>query len=232
MLDPPLPVGENAEILGTVLHMRTPGGETGQVISYAKSGKFTRELLIDDDLGSVVRTQNAAGRENARVIGDLVYAKLTGSDTMQDGYQLFDNTNHGNVAATAGAPAVATVDSVNEKIAAQQGPANQYLNLSCKILLGPPSMRAALAYLVATLNGSGVQDFIALTDSRLSGVAWYGLEDPQITPAIEVVSLEGGNGPQRFEMVKIQGDGMRFRYGLDVAVVLTDYKPICKNAGA
>jgi hypothetical protein len=231
-LDPPEQLGENGEIKGPILFVKEPGGETGQVISYAKNGEVSREVLLNDNLGAVARTFATAGRENARLIGDLVYAKLTGTDTMADGYQLFDGTNHSNVAATSAARSIAEVDAINTRIAAQTGENGQSLNLSCKILLGPPTMRAALSYLVASLNGSGPQDFMAVTDSRLPATVWYGLEDPAIVPAIEVVTLESASSAQRLEMVKAKFDGVYFRYGIDVGIVVTDYKPICRNNGA
>lgn len=231
-LDPPLPTGENAEIMGPILRVRTASGESGQLVSYVKNGEITRELLVNDDLGSLIRTMNTAGRENARLIGDLAYSKMIANEELADGETLFGVQFHNNDLTSGAAPDAAQLNSMNALIQGQKGPASQHLNLRARILLAPANQAATLASLVASLNGTGPQQYIALTDSRLSGTAWYALEDPAITPWAEVVRLEGGNSPQRFEMVAIQGDGMHFRYGLDVAVVVTDFKPIARNAGA
>ena len=72
-----------------------------------------------------------------------------------------------------------------------------------------------------------------VTDQRLNGqTAWFGVCDPAVASAVEVVSLEGAPpGGLRFERRKTRADGIDFLIGADCVVVATNWKAIARNAG-
>src|SRR4029453_8280797 len=61
---------------------------------------FTREALVNDDVGLFQRIPQLFGNAAAQLEGDVVYGLLTSTPTMADGFALF-STQHGNLMTAA-----------------------------------------------------------------------------------------------------------------------------------
>ena len=86
-------------------------GDRGETIALATFGRLmriTRQAIINDDLQLFTSLPSKAGRAAKRTIGNLVYAVLTGNPNLSDGVALF-HASHNNLAASGGAPSVATL---------------------------------------------------------------------------------------------------------------------------
>ncbi len=236
-LTTPQQIGENAEIQGGVLGCRVPGGERAQLVSHAQLINVSREALIDDDLQAIVTTMAAAGRSISRLIGDHVYAVLTGNPAMQDGHNLFDETNHANDFADGGPASVAELDAVRALMAAQLGPNDEQLDLRPRFILGPVGMESTLAAVRSAMNADrdelSTGRISTLTDARLTGTPWYAVTDPQVSEAVQVVVPAGREtNPVRVEPKRTWQDGITFLIGADLAVLPVDHRCIVRNAGA
>ena len=236
-LGTPPEVGEHAEIQGGTLGVRVPGGERGQLIAYAELINVSREALIDDDLQSISATMAAAGRSISRLIGDKVYAVLTGNPSMQDGNSLFDATNHGNDISDGGPPSVSELDGMRSLMAAQLGPGGEQLSLRPRFILGPVNMESTMAVLRTAMNADrdelSTGRVSTLTDARLAGSPWYAVTDPAISESIQVVTQEGReNNPVRVERKRAWQDGVTFLVGADICVLPVDHRCIVRNAGS
>jgi hypothetical protein len=76
---------------------RTDDKETFQVLTYGEMLSFTRQAIINDDLGALNDNMKQLGEDVRIKIGDLCYAVLTANAAMNDGVALFDAT-HANIA--------------------------------------------------------------------------------------------------------------------------------------
>lgn len=212
--------------------------ERGAIKSYSEVLSISREILINDDLQSFARAAFEAGRAISRLIGDLAYAVLTGNPLLSDGTALFA-AGHGNDDSTPAAPSVAALDAMRTLMAAQTGPQGEALNLRPRFIIGPPNLEGTLAVLRAAQNSADPSDqstglITTLTDSRLSGTAWYGACDPRLHDAVQIVMLEGGELP-RFERKRSQhlsSDSIDFFIGHDCIALATDYRTVARNTGA
>ena len=218
--------------------------ETAQVSNYAQISALSRHAAINDDLSAITTTMEAAGRACSRLVGDLVFAVMTGNPSMADGVQ-FLHATHGNV-GTGGAPSVTTVDEVRKLMSAQTGPTGEVLNIRPAILVGPTSLEGTLCILRDANNASSEDDPLTpgykagrvavVTDQRLdaaSTAAWYACANPRQHSGIEVVTLEGSRGmPLLEKMTQWVSDAIEWRVLYDVAVLPVDYRTWIYNPGA
>lgn len=191
------------------------------------------------------------GAAAARSIEKDVFRLLTSNSgngpVMSDTYNLFDGTNHGNVATTPAALSVAALDAIRVQMRTQKqvgGKVDDYLDVVPKILLVPTGMRMRANILNSALydpdqsnklqypNGvAGMFDKIVDTP-RLSGTRWYVLANPAEVPAINVAFLNGVQTPYMESENTFEVDGMRWKIRLDYGVNAVDWRGIATNAGA
>lgn len=231
-LPTPALIGENAEI--TSQPIGTATAETSAVQSYAEIVSVSRQALVNDDLRALTTDLLNAGRAVSRLIGNLAYAVLTNNGDLADGSPLFDAV-HLNV-GTSGAPSVTTMDQAFQLMGSQVGPSAEPLNLKPRFVLSALGLASTLAILRSAMNSAnsdGLSDGIITTlfDSRLSGTGWYVFCDPAISAVVEIVTLEGANGP-RFEQRKTTSDASFFLVGHDVVALASDFRGGIYNAGS
>jgi ATP-dependent protease ClpP protease subunit/ribosomal protein L12E/L44/L45/RPP1/RPP2 len=183
----------------------TLGDGQKETITGARKGRIlevTPELLVNDDLGTLVSITTALGQAAGRTIEKDVYALLALNaglgPAMNDGNTLF-HASHGNIAATGGAPTVVLVDASRQQMAAQMDPgSNDYLDITPVAFLGPLSLGTtarvinSAQYDPDTANKlqkpNPMQNIFrdVIDTPRLSGTAWYMFADPNVEAVIEV----------------------------------------------
>ena len=121
----------------------------------------------------------------------------------------------------------------------QQGPNGEALNLRPRFLLGGIGYETVFSVLRAAVSAdrdeSSTGIISTLTDQRLNATtAWFGVADPAISDAVQLVLREGDTSPLRFERKRgtIGTDGPVFLVGCDCQVLAVDHRPICRNAGS
>jgi len=227
-----IPDGEKATITA---------GTRGNIIA------ITREVIINDDLGALTSQAMTLGRASARTVESAVYARLAENSgagpTMQDGQPLF-HASHNNIAATAGAPAVAIIEAMRVQMASQMDiGANDYLDVRPAVWLGPLSLGGtAREVLGAEYNDEasknqkrpnivrGLVDDIVDTP-RLSGTAWYLFANPVDAPVLEVAFLDGVQEPYLETRGGWDVDGAEMKVRLDFGTAGIDYRGAVRNAG-
>jgi hypothetical protein len=177
--------------------------ETIKLSRYAKSIAFTKEMLINDDLGALVDFSTKSARAAARLDSSLVYGVLSSNPTMGDGNALF-SASHGNLAASGTAITVAAMSSAWQAISTQKSlDGVDYLNLMPKFLVvGPAKEMEARQFISQNLLANTVSAInifagrlTVVVDPRISGNAWYVSADPAMIDTIELVHLESEPGP-------------------------------------
>jgi ATP-dependent Clp endopeptidase proteolytic subunit ClpP len=220
-------------------------GDTGTVVQVATYGKLfaiTRQAIINDDLQFFQRVPQRMGRAAKRTIGNLVYGILNGNPVMQDGTALFA-TAHGNLATTAGAPAVATLAAGMAAMQIQKDDSGVGTGggVMPKYVLTPPALWMPTKVAVTSANYPGdagqvanpIRDmFTPISDSRLTGTAWYLAGDPATTDTIEVTYLDGVEEPFLDQKDGWTVDGTEMKVRLDAGVKALHWRGLYKNVGA
>lgn len=92
--------------------------ETAEVKSYGVAVRFSRKMLINDDLDAFATATLGLGDSVIDNRDDIVVDVLTGSAVMSDGNPLF-HADHNNIVGTAGEPGVTTIEAAEDLLAAQ-----------------------------------------------------------------------------------------------------------------
>ena len=209
---------------------------------------ISRKMIINDDLNGFTNLAAMQGRAAARQIETQVYNVLKSNGglgpIMADGKTLF-HADHGNIATTAAAPTVTSLDAVRQQMMLQMDKdGNDYLDIVPRLWLGPVSLGGE----VRVLNGAEYDINVSskfqvpnrvrgmfkdvIDSPRLSGTPWYVFADPNEEPTIEVTFLDGQQTPYMEREDGFDVDGIRWKTRLDFDVNGVGYKGAIRNAGA
>lgn len=221
--------------------------ELGQSVSLATYGKLfaiSRQALINDDLGEIMRQMSNAGAAAGRLEADLVTGLLISNPVMQDSVTLF-NATHNNV-ATAAVPSVTSLGEMQTLLRKQKGVGDvAYLDLQPAVIFAPVALEVTIQQILSsifdpanannTFNPFGPKSGIKLVvDPRLdddSATAWYLFTDANRFSWFDRVLLE----QQREPFVAMQEgwsvDGTELKIRHDFATIINDFRGAVRNAG-
>jgi hypothetical protein len=201
---------------------------------------FTREAMLNDDVGLFARIPQLFGNSAAQMESDVVYAILTSNPVMADGFALF-STQHGNL-MTAGPINVATVATARAAMMGQKSPDGIYLGITPQFLIvGPQQEPYALQFLAPIAIVGAPTDVIPgaykslqlIVDPRITDLAWYLAASPDQVDTIEYDYLEGtGQGPTLETREGWDIDGQEYKAREEFAAGAIDYRGLVKNPGA
>jgi hypothetical protein len=228
-----LEVPEGGEVtLGTMGEER----ESYALATYARGITFTRQMLINDDLGAFNDLAARMGEQARRLENKTVYAILTANAAMNDGVTLFHASHAnsgtgviGNTGLDAMFVAMATQKDIDGVTA---------LNIVPRYLIVPPAKRMTAMQAVAETSVAVANDkrnwfagmLEVVSDAELTDTAkWYGAA---ATGDVEYANLAGAPGPQ-FYRVENAGDilGVRVNIFLDFAAKAVGWKGLYYSTG-
>jgi hypothetical protein len=206
---------------------------------------ISRQMMINDALGSFLRLATRMGQAASRSIELDVYALLAQNSgfgpNMSDGNTLFHAT-HNNL-GTGSALGVAGLDA-DRVVMASQTDGQDYLDLRPSVLLVPIGLgSAARVYNLSQYNPDASNKlqapnvvaglFNQVVDSpRILGTVRYLFADPNLYPTIEVAFLNGVSTPFLETDNGFEVDGMRIKVRHDYGVGAVGFKGAVRNAGA
>lgn len=228
----------------------TLGDGEKETITGKRKGRIlevTPELLINDDLGTMVSAALALGQAAGRTIEKDVYALLAANSgagpTMSDGQPLF-HASHNNIAAIGAAPSVSAFDAARIALGSQKDPGgNDYLDITAAIWLGPLSIGGAARvangaeYDTEVSNKFQVPNKVrnmyrdVVDTPRLSGNAWYSFADPSVEGVIEVAFLDGVQTPTIEQETNFRTDGIAWKAAHRYGVGGVGWRGAQKNPG-
>jgi phage major head subunit gpT-like protein len=239
-----LKVPEGAQItIGTM----TDSKESYALATYGRGLSFSRQMLINDDLGAFNDLIFQFGVQAARLENKTVYAILNNGHAaamnMADGIPIFTDATHYN--SKTGVIGNTALDTGFGAMKAQKGlDGVTVLNLNAKYLIVPAAKestaRSAVLVLGPNIKASDQNWFggrlEVVPDAELDGTStamWYLAADPALAPGIEACFLQGQEGPQFIRKENENGIlGIQF-YGFeDFAAKCVDYRPLYKSSGA
>lgn len=218
-------------------------GQTYSVGTFAKIFSLSRQALINDDLGAFtdpVRTMaRAAAETEAKQLAGLLNANSGVGVTMADTKPLFDAT-HNNLAATAAAPSVVTLDAGRQAMRKQMdADGTTPLNAVPRYILAGIGQETTIEQLLTTLAANQVASvnpfsgkLTPLIDPRLPAQAWSLWAEPSALPVLEYAYLSGEAGPQIDTQMGWDVLGMETRIVLDFGCGAVDFRGAYLNKGA
>jgi hypothetical protein len=234
-----LKVPEGAQItLGTLSDSK----ESYALATFGRGVSFTRQMLINDDLGAFNDLIGQFGIQAARLENKTVYGILTTNAAMADNNALFIANPHGNLGT--GTIANTGLDAMFTAMGIQKGlDGKTVLNLTPAFLIVPKAKestaRAALMAIGPNVKAADQNWFAGrltpVADGELDATSileWYGACDPAFAPAIEYCHLENQEGPQFVRKDNESGIlGIQFYAFLDFAAKAVDWRPLYKSSG-
>lgn len=227
-------------------------GEPVQLTTWARGLTISRESLVNDDLGAFTRFPRAFGSSAKQLVADLVYLILTGNAALADGFNLFDDTNHGNYVTGTGnslsAAGVAALSAVRQRARRQKGiaPGNNetafFLRVDLPHLRVPENLETAAQQLTTSIQAQQVGNVnpfqgafqSVMAEPRLGAVsqaAFYMMADPAAVETVEVDFLQGEAGPQIESRMSWSAEGVEMKCRLDVGVAAVEFRGLYKNDG-
>ncbi|GLV24169.1 prohead protease/major capsid protein fusion protein [Sphingobium sp. TomTYG45] len=234
-------VTEAGEIKSTT---RGEAAESYALKTYGSKFELSRKAMINDDLGALRDWGIAAGRAAAETESAVLWALLAQSSYAgpvmgEDGKRLF-HADHGNLAASGGAIADATLSAARLALRTMKGlDGKTPIAATPKFLLVGPALETTAEKLLASIapaTSSDVNPFAGklelLVEPRLAGNAWYVFTDPAQLAVLEYAYLSSAQGPQMASREGWDVLGMEFRVTLDFGCGAVDYRGAYRNAGA
>lgn len=218
------------------------GVETG-LKTYGKKFGFSRQTIINDDLGTVSRLITAQVRSNQRFINQKCYEALTKNAKIYDGKNLFDASHHNLF--TGAEPSIASFNEMIVAMSQQKDIDNKgVLNIKPRFVLAPVTLGMTIRQILESTAdpdgaNSGVVNpmrgaFRLITDAQLdiaNPEGYYAVADPNDVDTIEVTYLNGKRTPTLESRASWDTLGIEYRMFHDFGINIIDYRGMSYNPG-
>jgi hypothetical protein len=214
--------------------------ESFKIESYAKIWAFSRQSIINDDLGALTDWASEMGVAAAETENGLFVTVLTTAGgagvTLDDGTPLF-HANHGNLANPGTALDATNVGVGRQAMRAQKGVGGVFpLQVTPVSIVVSPAQEVAAEKVVAELQPGTVAEVNVFAggrlrvevEPRLSGNGWYLFSE---SPAFQHGYLNGQRGPMLDQREGFDVLGTEFRCVFDVGVHVRDFRFVYRNPG-
>ena len=219
----------------------TEGREVYTLGKYGKGLKFTREMMINDDLSAFNRVLPAMGSMAAYMEDTVVYAILTANAALADGVALFSRATHDNV--SEGALSVTNLGTAEALMARQKAlDAATYLSIVPRFLLVPSEQKVLAAQLLASTVDPAMSnatpnpfasELMPIATPHLTNTSqWYLAASPDQVDTVEVCFLEGERQPFLDEEDDFDTDCRKFKVRHQVVAKALDYRGLVRSTGA
>lgn len=233
------PVAPNGEIKDGGLAEESA---TNQLETYGKKFCLTRQMIINDDLGALMKVPTAMGNRAARLIDQLFFSRLLANPNQKDGEKLF-STAHKNI--LTGTTSALGIESLEKAIALyldQTDADGQPIAVEPAFMVVPTALKFKAEALVkgdtiiATGNTASVGtslNVLASTGLQVisspylsnaaypgaSATGWYLFGNPNQVDTFEIGYLRGKRTPTvEYGETDFNTLGMWFRVYFDVGV--------------
>jgi len=214
-------------------------GDSFKLWTAGKAFSFSRQLLINDQLGLIGERMDKIGEGASIHEANAFWALINSNVVMSDGNALF-SIAHGNLAATGGA---ITVDTIGAARAAMRKQKNRdgvhTANIVPRFLVvGPDKENEALQFL-STINPGRVGDAVPawvtsltlIVEPRIVGNAWYLFADPARAAVVQVAYLAGAERLYTDSRIGWEVDGIEYKGRIDFSAKAIGYAGGYKNPG-
>lgn len=218
------------------------GGESVRVATYGKIFGYTRQLMVNDDLGALQRIGAIAAASARQLEADLVVDLLTSASgagpLMADSVRLF-HASHGNLTSPGSGPL--SVDELGKAVLAmrtQTGISGRLIDVSPTAVLVPAALEAETAAFFGKYSPHTAEDYNpfrelrVLVDPRLdakSAARWYIVAEG--VEGLISANLEGNTSPVVETKAGFEVDGVQIRVRHDFGCAFIDHRGWHANSG-
>jgi hypothetical protein len=215
---------------------------------YKKIISISARALANDDLGGLVGLSQSFARAAKRTLNATCWAVVFANEAMPDGYNLWDDTNHGNnVASGNAAPTTAQLNLMRQRLRKMKDiNGTTFINPTPKFLAGPPELETTIRQLctseyditaTSSINTQVPNTYFGLLpviDPILSGnsvTAYYMIADPADAVLVQYCFVSGQESPIVQTHVDFETDAFKIKLAQAWAVGAVDYQGGVKNNG-
>lgn len=234
-----LPLGEGGELKSGAL---SESDESIKLGSFGRKLKFTRQALINDDLGSFASMIQKIGQAAARFENQKVWNIVISNIKLASGKTLF-HASHKNLAAAGSVINVTSVGAGKKAIRTQKNESGSVLNYTPSILAVPSDLETVSEqYLSKLVLPTKTDDIVPGSHKQLEllvepeldkidDIAWHLFVNPSLLASVIYSNLEGQEGPQiRLDNASLTGAD--YEVILDFAAAPVDFRGVYRNPGA
>ena len=207
-------VREGGEIPTTALQMPARSG-SARLRTYGGLYRLGRALVINSELGPLVRSLNAAAVAAAAKEASLLAQLLETNPTMPDGKAAFDD-DFGNIESTA--LSATNLGNAIAKLRKQSTATGVAGNLAAAHLVVAPELEFTAQ---GILHQAGAGNIRLHALAGLTSGRWFVLADPAVCSAVSLLGLAGARHPVRVEPLRYDftSDSLSFRLTADLGSV-------------
>ena len=200
---------------------------------------FSRQMMINDDLGAFTEFSQNVGSNAARMESDVFWT-LVKSAAQYNGSNLYATGSNTQVTGTA--TIVLGMDTMKAALRKQKGLDSEHLNLTPAVLVVNTDREVEAEKLLMTIQPTAVGDVNVysnkmdlVVESRLDGVSnnpFYIFADPSIAPVFDHCYLNGEEQPYIETRQGFDVDGLEIKVRHDFAAGVSGGRGVVKNPGA
>ena len=215
--------------------------ETYKVETFGRIFSFTRQLIINDDLGALMQFISRIGNLAARKESDIVRDLVKSNPLLSDGIAAFSTNAKRKNLGVGGAIDEAGISGLRKLMRQQKGLDGEYINVSPSYLVvnserETEAQKILSAVLAATTGDVNIfQNSLQLiVEERITDTnnPWYAFSAPASQPAIEFAYLDGQSGPTIETENGFDVDGVKIKISHDFGAGWVDHRGAAKNPGA
>lgn len=232
-------VNESGEFKsGTV----SESGESYKLDTFGRIFSFTRQLMINDDLGALVRFFSQIGNLASRKESDIVWSLVKANPLLADGTAVYSSAAARKNLVSGSAIDETTLKGLKKSHRQMVGLDGEPLNIAPKFLVVNSEREVEAQKMLEVIQptqASNANVFARsmelIVESRLDGVAnnpFYSFADPVAVPTLEYAYLSGNEGPTTTTEWGFDTDGMKLKVVHDFGAGFVDFRGTAKGAGA
>jgi hypothetical protein len=216
-------------------------GESVRVATYGRIFGYTRQLMINDDLGALQRIGDIASTSARQMEADLCVDLLAGpagvGPLLADGVRLFA-TGHSNLKSPGASP-LTNIAAAVLAMRKQVGISGKLIDVQPSTLLIPAALEHEVGQFFSTAYSPTTSDKVnpyaglrVVVDPRLDGKSakrWYLIAES--IEGLVVANLEGNSAPIVETRAGFEVDGVQLRVRHDFGCAFLDWRGWYADAG-
>ena len=218
------------------------GDESYKVETYGKIFSFSRQLILNDDIGALTRFMNSVGNLASRKENEIVWGLVKANPNLSDGLPVYsNNVKRGNLIAGS-AVTEAGLAAMRTALRRMKGLDSEPLNTMAKFLVVNTARELEAEKILTAILANSTSDVNVfanklqlIVEPLLDDVAnnpWYGFADPNAVPVLEYAYLDGQAGPYLETRWGFEVDGLQLKVRHDFGAGFVDFRGSVKNPGA
>lgn len=217
------------------------GKEAYKIETFGRIFDFSRQLLINDDVGAIEQFFRTVGNSAARLEQKTVWDLILSNPKLADNKSLF-HADHGNLVSSGTHIVTDGLSAMRKLMRKQKGLDDEVLNIMGKTLVVNSDRETEAQQMLTSIVANQTNNVNVFANSldlvvepRLDDVAnnpFYMFADPAVEAVIEYAYLEDQTEPYIETKMGFETDGMSLKVRHDFGAGAVGHRGAVKNPGA